>query len=167
VLLVAALAAVLVVVLNSGGEAEPGRAIAQYEYKFLAPSDWVQTGGSVPERKVVVRPADAQDRDDLVVVQEFPMTYDASADRARLADELRSSAAQAGPQYSGFNSEARFAGKTVMYYHEAKPAAAVDWYVDVKGTVRVHVGCQYAGAVPRDRVAGACEQVVRRLEIVR
>jgi type VII secretion-associated protein (TIGR03931 family) len=166
VVLVAAVATVLVIALNSGGDTESGRAIAQYEYKFLAPNDWVQTGGSVPDRKVVVRPADAQNGNDLVVVQEYQMNYDATADRARLANELSTSAQQAGPQYSGFNSEASFAGKTVMYYREAKPTAAVEWYVAVKGNVRVHVGCQYAGVVPRDRVDKACEQVVRTLEIV-
>jgi hypothetical protein len=35
-----------------------------------------------------------------------------------------------------------------------------------KGKVRVHVGCQYATAQLRDRVAAACTQAVRTVEIL-
>ncbi|WP_158881237.1 type VII secretion-associated protein [Amycolatopsis anabasis] len=170
VVLVAAVAAVLIVTLNQGSDQPTGRTVAAYEYKFLAPSDWAQTGGNVQERRVVVRPSDAQSGDDLVAVQEIAMDYDATADRAKLAGELRSLTEQAtqqgAAQYSGFNADATYAGKQVIYYRETKPAAVVDWYVLAQRTIRVHVGCQYAGAVPRDRVADSCEQIVRTLEII-
>ncbi|WP_026360382.1 type VII secretion-associated protein [Amycolatopsis nigrescens] len=172
VLLVAAAAAVLVVVLNKDEPPPLGRLVAQYDYRFSVPTDWVQTGSDiqandVQDRRVVVRPDDAQTGPDLVSVQEYLLDYDASADRARWANELRGSAERAGPEYSGFNPELGFAGKTTVYYRQVKTNWVVDWYVVAKGDVQVNVGCQYAAAIPRERVLASCEQIVRTLEITR
>jgi type VII secretion-associated protein (TIGR03931 family) len=147
-------------------DAPQGHVFAQYDYQFYGPTDWGQAGGGVPaERKVVIKPSDAQGGDDLVVVQEYLNGYDASADPVRLVNDLRYSVEQQTSRYSGFNENASFAGRPVIYYRETKGNIVVDWYVVAKGGVRVHVGCQYAGGVPQPRVQSACEQAVRTVEI--
>lgn len=154
----------LLAALNNGDPAPQGRTFAQYAYKFVAPEDWVQTGDNVAGRQVVVRPADAQAGDDLVVVQEFVLPYDGVAERGRLVAELRSRIQAQGARFSGFTPDTTYAGKAVVSYMEAKPAATVNWYVVAHGTAQVSVGCQYAGAA-QARVATACEQIMRTLEL--
>jgi type VII secretion-associated protein (TIGR03931 family) len=163
VLLAAAVAAGLLIAWN-GGKQVDGRTFAQYDYHFVAPSDWTQTGDNVADRQVVIRPNDAQTGDDLVVVQEFPMDFDATADRPRLIDYLQG-LVQQNAAFSAFNPDATFVGKQVIYYRQTKDVAATDWYVVVQGRIRVHVACQYAARPQEQRVRGACEQVVRTLVI--
>ncbi|QWF79626.1 type VII secretion-associated protein [Amycolatopsis sp. CA-230715] len=165
-LVVAAAAVTVPIVLSKSGDSSQaqGRQVAQYHYQFVAPSDWAQTDDNVQIRQSVLKPADAQQADDLVAVQEFLLVSDATANRAQFVDQLRAGIAQK-PQYSQFNPDASYAGKAVMYYRETKPRAVTDWYVLPKGTVQVSIGCQYAGVVPRERVASACEEIVRTLEI--
>lgn len=163
---VAAAVTVPVVLANSGDGSSPaqGRPVAQYHYRFVAPSDWAQTDDNVQLRQSVLKPADAQQADDLVAVQEFLLISDATANRPQFVDQLRAGIDQK-PQYSQFNPDATYAGKAVISYRETKPRAVTDWYVLPKGTVQVSIGCQYAGVVPRERVASACEEIVRTLEI--
>jgi len=153
-----------------GGQAESGRAFSQYDFKFVAPEDWVQTDDQVAKRQVVIHPQESRDGNDLLVAQEYVMDYDATADPQKLADELRKGAENdPQQQYSGYNPSASYAGRTVIFYHQVKadrPDIQVDWYVVAKGRYRVHVGCQYATAPLRDRVAVACAQAVRTVEIV-
>jgi type VII secretion-associated protein (TIGR03931 family) len=163
VLLAAAVAGGLLIALNGGKQVE-GRTFAQYDYHFVAPSDWTQTGDNVADRQVVIRPSDAQTGDDLVVVQEFSMDFDATADRPRLVEYMQG-LVQQNAAFSAFNPDATFSGKQVIYYRQTKDVAATDWYVVVKGRIRVHVACQYAARPQEQRVRGACEQVVRTLEI--
>jgi type VII secretion-associated protein (TIGR03931 family) len=164
VFLVAAVAGGLIIALNGGDKPIGGHTFAQYDYRFVAPPDWAQTGDNVADKQVVIRPADAQSGDDLVVVQEFSMDFDATADRQRLVDYLKG-LAQQDPAYSNFTSNAQFAGRTVIYYRQTKDRAKLDWYVSVLGKIRVHVGCQYAEAAQGQRVSAACEQAVRTLVI--
>ncbi|RZQ64089.1 type VII secretion-associated protein [Amycolatopsis suaedae] len=162
VVLLAGVAGVLVFTLRPN---EPdGKVVAQFSYRFQVPMDWTQTGGAVADRQTIVRPADAQQGDDLVVVQEYNQDYDATANRAELVADLDTRVRQAGPSYSGFVADREYAGKTTVYYRETKQAAKVDWFVVGKAHVRVHVGCQ-ATAGGEARVSGACEQVVRTLEL--
>jgi hypothetical protein len=105
VFLVAAVAGGLIIALNGGDKPVGGHAFAQYDYRFVAPPDWAQTGDNVADKQVVIRPADAQTGDDLVVVQEFSMDFDATADRQRLVDYLKG-LAQQDPAYSNFTSNA-------------------------------------------------------------
>ncbi|MEV6875116.1 type VII secretion-associated protein [Amycolatopsis sp. NPDC051128] len=155
---------------NPGGQAESGRTLSQYDFKFVAPEDWVQTDDRVAERQVVIHPQESRDGNDLLVAQEYVMDYDATADPQKLADELRKKAENdAEQQYSAYNPSASYAGRTVIFYHQVKPDRPdiqVDWYVVAKGRIRVHVGCQYAKAELRDRVAAACVQAVRTVDIV-
>ncbi|GAA1946753.1 type VII secretion-associated protein [Amycolatopsis minnesotensis] len=166
-LVVAAAAVTIPIVLtkNSDDSARAqGRPVAQYHYRFVAPTDWAQTDDNVQIRQSVLKPADAQQADDLVAVQEFLLISDATANRAQFVDQLRAGIGEK-PQYSQFNPDATYAGKAVISYRETKPSAVTDWFVLPKGTVQVSIGCQYAGVVPRERVASACEEIVRTLEI--
>ncbi|SEB34642.1 type VII secretion-associated protein, Rv3446c family, C-terminal domain-containing protein [Amycolatopsis tolypomycina] len=152
-----------------GSGAESGRTLSAYDFKFVAPEDWVQTDDRVAEKQVVIHPQESRDGNDLVVVQEYVMDYDATADPQKLVEELRRLAAGKPERWSAFNPSLSYAGKTVIGYHESKPDRPdlqVDWYVVAKGRIRVHVGCQYATAPLRARVAAACEQAVRTVEIL-
>jgi type VII secretion-associated protein (TIGR03931 family) len=154
---------------GAGSKPESGRTLSQYDFKFVAPEDWVQTDDQVAKKQVVIHPQESRDGNDLVVTQEYVMDYDATADPGKLADELKRSADADPARWSAFNPNLAYAGKTVISYHESKPDRPdlqVDWYVVAKGRIRVHVGCQYATAQLRDRVAAACAQAVRTLEIL-
>jgi type VII secretion-associated protein (TIGR03931 family) len=170
VVVVAALVVGGVVLFSrDGSQAETGRTLSQYDFKFVAPDDWVQTDDRVADRQVVVHPQESADGNDLLVAQEFVMDYDATADPQKLVDFLKDGADLHPDQYSAFNPALSYAGRTVIGYHEVKkdrPDLQVDWYVMAKGRIRVHVGCQYAKAELRDRVSAACTQAVRTVEIL-
>ncbi|ADJ42540.1 molecular chaperone [Amycolatopsis mediterranei S699] len=170
VVVVAALVVAGVLVFeNSGNQAESGRTLSQYDFKFVAPEDWVQTDDRVADKQVVIHPQESRDGNDLLVAQEYVMDYDATADPQRLVDALKRRADEKPALYSAFNPSLSYAGKTVIGYHESKqdrPDLQVDWYVVAKGRIRVHVGCQYATSALRDRVAAACAQAVRTVEIL-
>ncbi|PXY32806.1 type VII secretion-associated protein [Prauserella muralis] len=161
-------AAATVTLVATLGDDEPpvpqGRTFAQYSYKFVAPADWTQTGDNVADRQVVVKPHDAQgsEDDDLVVVQEFVLGYDAGAQRGRLAAALQQQLAANPTRYGEFREHHAFGGKDAIHYVETKPAAIVNWYVFARGTAQVSIGCQEARQ--RQRVEAACEQIVRTLE---
>ncbi len=160
--LIGAVAVGLVLLL---GDPEPeGHRLAQYDYEFLRPLDWVHTGGVVEQRKVVVRPEGSPSGDDLVVVQEFPLTFDATADRDRLVRELRAQIESAGPAFADLEPDANFGERQVVRYVQHGDGTTVDWYVLAEKQVQISVGCQYTdGGV--DRVRAACEQIVRTLRI--
>ncbi|WP_086845054.1 type VII secretion-associated protein [Amycolatopsis kentuckyensis] len=168
VVVVAALVAGFLIFKNAGTE-ESGKLLSQYDFKFVAPEDWVQTDDRVAQKQVVIHPQESRDGNDLLVVQEIVMDYDATADRQKLVDELKGIADGAPARWSAFDPNLSYQGKTVIGYHEIKPDRPdlqVDWYVVAKGRIRVHVGCQYATAPLRDRVAAACAQAVRTVEIL-
>lgn len=160
--LVAAIAVGVLLFLRD--PAPEGARLAQYDYEFVRPADWVHTGGVVEQRKVVVRPGDAPSGDDLVVVQEFPLTFDATADRGRLIRELRVQIDAAGAAFSGLDPNATFGGRAVIRYVQKGESATVDWYVLADERVQISVGCQYSAAAAA-RVRAACEDIVRTLKI--
>ncbi|HVV14261.1 type VII secretion-associated protein [Amycolatopsis sp.] len=166
VVLVAAVVTGLLLVLNQGDDPPAGKVVAQYSYQFTAPADWTQTGGDPKYRETLIKPGDATDKNDAISVQEYPLGYDATANPQQLADELRTQAQNAGPVYSGFNADAMFAGRKVIYYRQAGNYGPIDWYVLAQGKVQVNVACQYATQPAHDRVASACDQVVRGLKII-
>ncbi|WP_199441779.1 type VII secretion-associated protein [Umezawaea beigongshangensis] len=145
------------------------RSIAQYDYSFALPEDWTQSGGDVERRKVQLVPAGSATSstgsggDDVIVVQEQVLTYDSTEQRDRAVAELRSQV-EATENFSGFDDSAVFAGKEVVHFQEALGSATADWYVVFRGEAQVSVGCQYGGA-GSERVATACEQVVRTLRV--
>ncbi len=167
VVVVAALAVGGVLYVTRDKTSAPaGKTLSQYDFKFVAPQDWVQTDDSVADRQVVIHPQDFVSGGDLVVAQEYVMDYDATADRQKLVDELQSKAANRPDLYSQFAPDLSYAGKTVIGYHQVKDGdLQVDWYVVAKGRIRVHVGCQYSSPDLKARVSAACTQVVQTVEV--
>ncbi|MFI9007251.1 type VII secretion-associated protein [Actinosynnema sp. NPDC053489] len=142
-----------------------GKTIAQYDYSFVAPGGWRQTGGQVETRKVLLKPEQPGSDLDVIAVEERLLNYNATQDRARAETELRDQYDRRG-DVSGFDPSADFAAKDVVYYREEAGSAVIDWYVLFQDDVQVSVGCQYPGD-GRDRVRPACEQVVGTLTVTR
>jgi len=177
--LAAAVATVLVIVLNGGNEPRSratsaptttqGRLLAQYEYQFTLPTNWLQTGGDPTQLRTEVKPADARSGDDLVLVQQIRLSFDSDADRARAVDKLRAEFDDAGADFTGFDENATYAGREVIHYRQTLPNkdATVDWYVVFQGDTQVSVGCQHDNSGAREtEVAAACETIVRTLRII-
>ncbi|WP_075742903.1 MULTISPECIES: type VII secretion-associated protein [Actinoalloteichus] len=143
-----------------------GVEIAQYDYRFLAPAGWEQSGGDAQRRSVQIRPVDSTPDTDLIVVEEWLLDYDSDADRERAVGEVRRNYDAASAEVSGLDETAEFAGREVIHYRQQLSTAEVDWYVYFDGEVQVNVGCQHteAGATA---VAQACEQVVASLAVTR
>jgi type VII secretion-associated protein (TIGR03931 family) len=148
--------------------APAGRLIAQYEYQFTLPNDWLQTGGDPAQLRTEVKPANAQSGDDLVLVQQIRLSFDSTADRPRAVDKLRTEFDSADTTFSGFDDAATYAGRDVIHYQQALPNkdATVDWYVVFDHSTQVSVGCQHknTGGKTAD-VSAACEMIVRTLRI--
>ncbi|MEV0678495.1 type VII secretion-associated protein [Actinosynnema sp. NPDC050436] len=142
---------------------EPGKTIAQYDYRFVAPPGWDQSGGAAGTRQVFLKPLAPESPDDVITVTERKLDYDSSADRARAERELRAEYDK-GSDLSGFDTSGSFGGKDVVYYRERAGTATIDWYVLFQRDAQVSVGCQ-APPSGEDRVRRACEQVVRTLTV--
>ena len=142
-----------------------GKTVAQYDYSFVAPTGWQQTGGQVETRKVLLKPEPPGSDLDVIAVEERLLNYDATRDRARAETELRGQYDQR-ENVSDFDPSADFAGKDVVYYREVVGSAVIDWYVLFQDDVQVGVGCQYPSD-GRDRVRPACEQVVGTLTVTK
>ncbi|MTD59468.1 type VII secretion-associated protein [Amycolatopsis sp. RM579] len=164
VLIVAAVTTGLLLWFNRD-EIPQGKVVAQYHYQFSAPQDWTQTGGQQQFRETLIKPSDATAQNDAISVQEYALNYDATANPQQLAANLRQQAQDAGSVYSGFDPNATFGGRKVIYYRQAGNNGPIDWYVLAQGKVQVNVACQYATQEAHDRVAAACDQVVRTLLI--
>ncbi|MFD2422303.1 type VII secretion-associated protein [Amycolatopsis pigmentata] len=156
-----------VLLLDRGGDAKPpaGKVVAQYHYSFSAPVDWLQTGGRPEFRETVIKPNDLAQGNDAIAVQEASLTIDATAHREQWTESLKTQVLQQGSHYSGFDANANFAGRQVVYYRQAAEAGSIDWYGLATGNVQVNVGCQYTTPAVHERVAAACEQVVRSVQI--
>jgi type VII secretion-associated protein (TIGR03931 family) len=167
VVVVVAAVAGTVILLNRGDEVKPsaGKVVAQYHYSFSAPVDWSQSGGRPEFRETVIKPGDRMQGNDAIAVQEASLTNDATAHREQWVESLKSQVLQQGSQYSGFDANATFAGRQVVYYRQSGDAGLIDWYGLAAGNIQVNVGCQYANQATHDRVAAACEQVVRSVQI--
>ena len=147
--------------LASAGE------LVQYGYAVRLPAGWAHTGGLPERRRSLLTPVGAPDGGDLISVERTPLGYDATAEPQRARAELRAEFARAaadGSPLSGFDDDARFAGRPVVGYREAAgpDVAQVDWYVVLDGEAQLSVGCRHttAGAAG---VAAACATVVGSL----
>ena len=141
--------------------------LVQYGYAVRLPAGWAHTGGLPERRRSLLTPVGAPDGGDLISVERTPLGYDADAEPQRARAELRAEFARAtadGAPLSGFDDDARFAGRAVVGYREAagRDAAQVDWYVVLDGEAQLSVGCRRttAGA---SAVAAACATVVGSL----
>ncbi|GAA2809208.1 type VII secretion-associated protein [Saccharopolyspora taberi] len=172
---VGAAAAVLVVVgvattialANGGGSApsEEPRRIAQYQYEFSYPATWRQTGGDPQLWQTVIAPESGGPSS--IVVQEGQLGYDTQAGRARAVQALRDdyqTLINQGKQLSGFDEDASFAGRNVVYYREELSGSTVEWYVVHEKQFQVSIGCQWTAA-SKQEVAGACADVIGSLAV--
>jgi type VII secretion-associated protein (TIGR03931 family) len=148
----------------SGGQTTPSRLIAQYEYRFALPDGWTQTGGDPAKLRTEVKPSDATQGRDLVLIEQTRLSFDSDVERSRAVGKLRADFESAGASFSGFRETASFAGREVISYQERLADATVDWYVLFKSHTQVSVGCLYTDA-GRDPVQSACEAIVRTLTI--
>lgn len=149
------------------GDSAPKREIAQYDYRFTLPDGWGQSGADAGKRRVQLKPDDARPNTDLLVVDESLLSYDATGDRARAVREIHQSGYDreaASGIATGFQENASFVGRDVVYYREKHAGLTADWYVLFQGGKQVSVACQYDPAGQR-RVHDACDQVVRSLAI--
>jgi molecular chaperone DnaK len=159
-LVAVAVAAVLVFTHPWSSASTPppaGKVIAEYDYRFTAPSGWAQSGGDDTQLKVQVAPGGSPNSPQSIYVAEFRLNFDSTANRSLAVDQMRQLVTDKG--YRDFNSQLNYAGRTVVYYRELDSGSTVDWYVLFQGRVQVSVGCQYpngAGAA----IDAACRQVV-------
>ncbi|MDV6013091.1 type VII secretion-associated protein [Haloechinothrix sp. LS1_15] len=153
--------AILAVTERGFGETQ----IEQHDFRFTAPPGWVKTGSDQESQLLVMQPEEATGGDDRVVVRQFDLNVSIDGDFASFADELEELVHDAGDRFTGFERDARFAGRDVIHYIEPAQRHTTDWYVMAEGHVQVSVGCRYtrSGMEP---VEQACEQVVRTLAIV-
>ncbi|MDN5930616.1 MAG: type VII secretion-associated protein, partial [Pseudonocardia sp.] len=144
------------------GPAAPGLPtgmLAQYGYRITVPEGWAHTGGLPERRRSLLTPPAAPDGSDLIAVESTPLGYDAGAEPARAAAELRAEFDAAGPDLTAYDPAARFGGRPVTAYRERDGATEVRWYVVLDGASQLSVGCRHTPA-GRDTVLVACEQVV-------
>jgi type VII secretion-associated protein (TIGR03931 family) len=141
--------------------------LVQYGYAVHLPDGWAHTGGLPERRRSLLTPLAAPDGTDVISVERTPLGYDADTEPRRARAELRAefaAAVEGGAPLSGFDDEARYAGRPVVSYRESgrRTAGDVDWYVVLDGDAQLSVGCRHtpAGA---GSVAAACATVVGSL----
>jgi molecular chaperone DnaK len=170
VVVVLAATALVVALTQGGGGQQPAQpTIEAYHYRFALPDGWRRDGGREDKRQVEIAPTDTSSVPDRIYVNETPLSYDASSDRDRAVFELRTHyestrAATNPPSVDGFDPAARFADREVVHYTEKIRAGTVDWYVLLGGRFEVSIGCLH-DAAGQQRVAAACQDVVRTLDV--
>lgn len=142
--------------------APTGKVVAEYDYRFTAPSGWSQSGGSDTQLEVQIAPGGAANAPQSIYVAEFRLNFDSTANRAQAVTQLRQLVANNG--YQDFNSHMNYAGRAVVYYRESHGTSTVDWYVLFEGKVQVSVGCAYPNGQAA-AVDAACRQVVSGMNI--
>ena len=142
--------------------------LVQYGYAVRIPVGWAHTGGLPERRRSLLTPAGAPDGSDLISVERTLLGYDAEAEPQRARAELRAEfdrAVAGGAPLTGFDGDARFAGRTVVTYRETARGtdrAEVDWYVVLDGEAQLSVGCRHTAAGATG-VTAACATVVDSL----
>lgn len=150
---------------TGGPVSGPSGVLAQYDYRLRLPAGWAHTGGLPERRRTLLTPLTAPEGSDLIAVESTPLGYDAAAEPARAAAELRAlydGAVAAGTALSGYDASAEFAGRAVTAYREDDGDTAVRWFVLLDGPAQRSVGCRHtpAGEAP---VVAACAEVVASL----
>ncbi|MCP3798850.1 type VII secretion-associated protein [Allokutzneria sp. A3M-2-11 16] len=159
VLVVAAAVITGFVVFGGSG----GKELAQYNYRFRVPDGWEHSGGDATNRKVQLRRTVSPDTDDVIGVEQRPLSYNATLEPERALGELRRVVeARAAEGYTGFAPSARFAGREVAQYRRELRGSVVEWHVVFEGPMQLTVGCQSTPG-GREAVGRACEHVVRTL----
>lgn len=164
--LVAVIAVVAAVVLwpTPGESPRPDAMVTQFSYQFDHPPSWEQTDLIRGENRVVVRPSSAPDGTNLISVQQFWLSYDFDDERQRFLDELQAGLDETGRDYSRFNPDFVFVGRSVIHYTEQTDDSTVEWFVVGADQVQVSIGCRWTPE-GKDMVESACEEVVRTLRV--
>jgi molecular chaperone DnaK len=164
-LFLVAVAVVVFVLTRKSTPAPPsGRTIAQFDYQFTMPDDWKQVSSDTVNREVRVKPSDAENGQDQILVQELALSFDGTAERDRAVSALRTKYEQSTLRLSDLTEQATFAGRRVVSYRQHLDQATVDWFVLFEGHAQVSIGCWYTDP-GHDRVLGACDQVVRTMTV--
>jgi type VII secretion-associated protein (TIGR03931 family) len=143
--------------------AVPAGVLVQYGYRLDVPAGWEHTGGLPERRRVLLTPSAAPEASDLIAVERSPLGYDTAAEPERARAELRAAfdaAVADGSTFTGYDPDARFAGRPVTAYRQEEPGrTVVDWYVVLDRDAQLSVGCRHtaAGAAA---VRAACAVVV-------
>ncbi|MPY98411.1 MAG: type VII secretion-associated protein [Actinophytocola sp.] len=161
---VIALVAVVALWPRSGEQARSDAMVTQFSYQFDHPPSWKQTDLIRGENRVVVRPSSAPDGTDLISVQQFWLSYDFEDDRQRFLNELQTGLDETDRDYSRFNPDFVFVGRSVIHYTEQTDDSTVEWFVVGADQVQVSIGCRWTPE-RKDMVESACEEVVRTLRI--
>jgi type VII secretion-associated protein (TIGR03931 family) len=162
---VVAVAAVLVFVHPFSSAAPPapaGKVIAEYDYRFTAPTGWAQSGGSDAQLEVRIAPGGSATAPQSIYVAEFRLNFDSGTNRAQAVSQLRQLVANSG--YQDFNSQMNYANRSVVYYRESQGTSTVDWYVLFQGKFQVSVGCSYPNGASA-AIDAQCRQVVGGMNI--
>jgi len=146
----------------SSAPVAPTGVVAQYGYAMRLPEGWAHSGGLPERRRTLLTPVAAAQGSDLVVVERTALGYDAAAEPARAATDLRAAfdaAVLAGEPLWDFRPSLRHSGRPVAGYRQHAPGATVDWYVLLDLPDQVSVGCQHTNAGAAE-VGRACAVVV-------
>lgn len=141
--------------------------VARYGYTFTYPKKWRQGGGDPNLWETRITPPGNQGESNVISVRAGKPGYDVEAQRRRSIAELRrmyDKRVGAGDALSGFDADATFMGRPVVYYRQQLAEASVDWYVLHHGRMRISVGCQYTVS-GRSLVSRACERVVSSVRV--
>jgi type VII secretion-associated protein (TIGR03931 family) len=167
-LLAVAAVAVVVALLAAGRSITPAGppaagVLVQYGYRLDVPAGWEHTGGLPERRRVLLTPASAPEGSDLIAVERSPLGYDSGAEPERARAELYAefaAAVAAGSRLSGYDPDARVAGRDgVAYRQEDAGGTVVEWFVVLVGDAQLSVGCRHTPA-NADAVRSACARVV-------
>jgi type VII secretion-associated protein (TIGR03931 family) len=141
----------------------PAGVLVQYGYRLDLPAGWEHSGGLPERRRVLLTPVAAPEGSDLIAVERTPLGYDSGAEPERVRAELLAeyeAAVAAGSRLSGYDPDARVAGRDgTAYRQEEAGATVVDWFVLLDGAAQLSVGCRYTPA-HADAVRIACDRVV-------
>jgi type VII secretion-associated protein (TIGR03931 family) len=143
-------------------QAPAGKVVAEYDYRFTAPTGWAQSGGSDAQLEVRIAPGGSTGAAQSIYVAEFRLNFDSSTNHALAISQLRQLVDNNG--YQDFNSQVNYASRSVVYYRESQGTSTVDWYVLFQGKVQVSVGCAYPNGASA-AIDAQCRQVVGGMNI--
>lgn len=151
------------------GPAAPPSVVAEGPVTVEVPDGWRRVTAAVGQVRLEplepVEPA-GPPGPERVLVEQYQLDYDAEAEPARAAAELRTQVDAAEPGRFDAYESASYAGRPVIHYRERPTdGSTVEWYVVFRGRVQVNVACQSPEPVT-ERVARACEEVVGSLDVV-
>jgi type VII secretion-associated protein (TIGR03931 family) len=151
----------------AAARSEPAGALVQYGYRLQVPAGWEHTGGLPERRRVLLTPIRAPDGSDVIAVERTTLGYDADVERGRAYTELRAefdAAVSRGSALTGFEVATSSSRDGVRYRQRDAGGSEVDWFVLLRGTAQLSVGCRHSPATA-DAVRPACALVVGSVDL--